>query len=155
MGIVPFGVLGQGQFKTDEQRLNDSARRGKSSSADEAISRVLEGIANRKSVALTSVAIAYVMHKAPYVFPLIGGRKLEHLRGNIEALTLRLSDDDIQEIEESAPFDLGFPHSYIWGKKVASPVQNLAHHSMSGTIDFVPEPSVCSNPRENSEQHLL
>lgn len=30
------------------------------------------------------VALAYVMQKTPYVFPVIGGRKVEHLKANIE-----------------------------------------------------------------------
>lgn len=28
---------------------------------------------------ISAVAIAYVMQKVPYVFPIIGGRKVEHL----------------------------------------------------------------------------
>ncbi|KAK0475979.1 hypothetical protein EDD18DRAFT_1366713 [Armillaria luteobubalina] len=31
----------------------------------------------------TAIAIAYVMHRTPYVFPIIGGRKVEHLKANI------------------------------------------------------------------------
>ena len=31
---------------------------------------------------ITAVAIAYVMQKAPFVFPIIGGRKVEHLHQN-------------------------------------------------------------------------
>ncbi|KAF8529592.1 hypothetical protein BU17DRAFT_36660, partial [Hysterangium stoloniferum] len=37
---------------------------------------------------ITVVAIAYVIHKAPYVFPIVSGRKIEHLQANIEALDL-------------------------------------------------------------------
>ncbi|KAI8631655.1 norsolorinic acid reductase [Xylariaceae sp. FL1651] len=142
MGIVPFGVMGQGRFKTDDQRKEDSGRSIKPRSSDEKVSQVLGAIAGRKSVALMSVAIAYVMHKAPYVFPVVGGRKLDHLRGNIEALTIRLSDEDIQEIEAAVPFDLGFPHNLIWGEKVPNPLQNVRHHAMAGTLDFVSEPKV-------------
>lgn len=43
------------------------------------ISKVLENIANKKNTQITSVALAYVMNKTPYVFPIIGGRKIEHL----------------------------------------------------------------------------
>ena len=32
------------------------------------------------------VAIAYVMQKTTHVFPIVGGRKVEQLEGNIEAL---------------------------------------------------------------------
>ena len=49
------------------------------------------------------------MHKAPYCFPIVGGRKVEHLKGNIEALGVQLSREEIEEIENVAPFDFGFP----------------------------------------------
>ena len=61
----------------------------------------------------TAVAIAYVMQKAPYVFPIIGGRKVEHLKANIEALNISLSDEQIKYLESIIPFDPGFPCSVI------------------------------------------
>ncbi|KAF8529587.1 hypothetical protein BU17DRAFT_60375 [Hysterangium stoloniferum] len=40
---------------------------------------------------ITVVAFEYVINKAPYVFPIISGRKIEHLQANIEALDLTLT----------------------------------------------------------------
>lgn len=57
------------------------------------------------------VAIAYVMHKAPYIFPIIGGRKVEHLQANIEALNISLSEENLKFIDDVLPFDKGFPMS--------------------------------------------
>jgi aryl-alcohol dehydrogenase-like predicted oxidoreductase len=37
---------------------------------------------------ITAVAIAYLMHKTPYVFPIIGGRKVEQLEANLESLAI-------------------------------------------------------------------
>lgn len=51
------------------------------------------------------------MHKAPYVFPIIGGRKIEHLQANVEALEISLSKEQIKRLESVAPFDPGFPHN--------------------------------------------
>ena len=59
------------------------------------------------------VAIAYVMQKTPYVFPIIGGRKVEHLLANVEALKVSLSEEQIKEIESVVPFDPGFPSNFI------------------------------------------
>ena len=59
------------------------------------------------------MAIAYVLHKTPYVFPIIGGRKVEHLYANIEALDIALSDEQIKELESAVPFDPGFPTSFF------------------------------------------
>ncbi|MES2481469.1 MAG: aldo/keto reductase, partial [Pseudomonadota bacterium] len=39
-----------------------------------------EAIAKKKNTQITSVALAYVMHKAPHVFPIVGGRTVGHLK---------------------------------------------------------------------------
>lgn len=53
------------------------------------------------------------MHKAPYVFPLVGGRKVEHLEDNIKALSISLTDKQVEFLESQVPFDPGFPHTMI------------------------------------------
>jgi aryl-alcohol dehydrogenase-like predicted oxidoreductase len=59
------------------------------------------------------VAIAYLLHKTPYVFPIVGGRKVEHLKQNIQALDISLSPEQIHRIDDAKPFDLGFPHTAV------------------------------------------
>jgi hypothetical protein len=49
------------------------------------------------------------------VYPIVGGRKLEHLKGNIEALKIELTDAEVDEIDDSAPFDIGFPMKMLFG----------------------------------------
>ncbi|KAF7560534.1 hypothetical protein G7046_g3626 [Stylonectria norvegica] len=140
MGIAPWGSLGGGKFKSDEQRKANEGRQVEASEVDIKVSQALEQIAQRKGTAITSVALAYVMHKTPYVFPIIGGRKIDHLKGNVEALTLQLSDEDIKEIEGAVPFDLGFPHSFLHREGVTNGTQDVWLLSMAGTFDYVPEP---------------
>ena len=79
------------------------------------MSEQLEKIANElgKDVSIQSVAVAYVMQKTPYVFPLIGGRKVQYVDDAIRALEIHLSDDHIKAIESVVPFDPGFPISFI------------------------------------------
>lgn len=60
-----------------------------------------------------SVAIAYLMHKTPFVFPLVGGRKVEHLVANLEALDITLTDEHIAYLESIVPFNPGFPATMI------------------------------------------
>ena len=57
------------------------------------------------------VAIAYVMQKVPYVFPIVGGRKVEHLHANLEALDVTLAPAHIRKIEGAVPFEPGVPHN--------------------------------------------
>ena len=65
-----------------------------------------------------AVAIAYVMQKIPYVFPIVGGRKVEHLHANLEALDIALTAEHIRKIEGAVPFDAGFPYNMIVSEHV-------------------------------------
>lgn len=70
------------------------------------------------------------MHKAPYVFPLVGGRKVEHLQDNIKALSISLTDKQIKFLESQVPFDPGFPHTMIVSvhPQAYRPINSLAEH---------------------------
>lgn len=57
MGIAPWGVLGGGGFKTEEQRKATEGRNlGTTTETDIAVSKVLEEIASENDTILTSVA---------------------------------------------------------------------------------------------------
>jgi aryl-alcohol dehydrogenase-like predicted oxidoreductase len=119
MALAPWGAIGGGGFKTKAQReANESGGRKMQISVignEAKVSDVLEKIASSKApdTPITSVALAYVMHKSPYVFPIVGGRKTAHLKSNIEALGLCLTDEEIREIDNAYGFDMGFPHSFL------------------------------------------
>ncbi|MCJ1351431.1 MAG: hypothetical protein MMC33_001415 [Icmadophila ericetorum] len=124
MALAPWGALGRGNFKSaaDHEKGGESEGRkgGPASEKVKKVSAVLERLAKEKNTLITSVAQAYVMHKAPYVFPIIGGRKLDHLKANIAALAIELSDEEIDEIDDAYPFEIGFPMTMLFefgGKK--------------------------------------
>ena len=147
MGICPWGALGSGAFKTTAQRQQiaksnqNPGRQAHMRVVDIEVSKVLETIAAHHQVPMTSVALAYVMQKAPYVYPIVGGRTVEHLQENIAALTLRLSRMDIQDIERVYEFDMGFPNTYIFqgADKEAHP-RNSTFLNMAATFDFPDSP---------------
>ena len=53
------------------------------------------------------------MQKYPYVFPIVGGRKVEHFQANLEALDISLSREQIQYLDSIAPYYQGFPYNYF------------------------------------------
>ena len=141
MGLAPWGALGGGEFKTKKQReetKGEGRNMGPPPENHVKLTDALEKIADRKHTAITSVALAYVMHKTPYVFPVVGGRKIEHLKGNIEALGLELSDEDMAEIDGAAPFDIGFPLNFL-SKKPGGPKGpgDVWVMDMAGRFDYV------------------
>lgn len=137
MGLAPWGALGGGNFKSDEQRKSQEGRKfGEASEAAIRISKVLEKIAIEHKTQITSVALAYVMQKTPYVFPIVGGRKIEHLKGNIQGLSLQLSDQEIKEIEEANKFDIGFPQNFLGGPDGVKSPKDLWLMKMAGSFDY-------------------
>ena len=80
---------------------------------------------------MTSIALAYVMHAAPDVYPIVGGRTINHLKGNIEALKIRLSEEELQEIEQAYGFKFPFPWSFIQG------TEKNAHRRLSPADNFL------------------
>jgi aryl-alcohol dehydrogenase-like predicted oxidoreductase len=120
MALAPWGPLGQGKFKTKEARSKEhegSARASQSSENDMAVSDALEKVADRYNATMHGVALAYVMHKTPNVFPIIGQRKVEHLKANVDALSIRLTQHDLNEIDSAIAFDPGFPNTFIFADK--------------------------------------
>ena len=145
MSLAPWGALGGGNFKSEEQRKNTEGRKEAYPLSENEIkvSKALEKIANAKGTLITSVALAYVMHKAPYVFPIVGGRKVDHLKGNIEALGIVLNDEEIAEIEKAMDFDAGFPHSFIAGSNmVPQGPGDICWTNFNGVYDYVEGPKV-------------
>jgi aryl-alcohol dehydrogenase-like predicted oxidoreductase len=122
MALVPWDVLGGGKLQTQAQIDSRKAageglrpmwgpdQTDTERKASETLARVAEDVG---AGSIQQVALAYVMHKARNVFPIVGGRKVEHLQDNIKALDLRLSDEHIKTIEGFQHFDLGFPSNIL------------------------------------------
>jgi hypothetical protein len=89
-------------------------------------------------VSITGVALAYVMHKASYVLPTCGGRKTDHLKGNIDAPALSLSDEEMAEIDNAWPFDVGFPLSFLI--QTPAGASDVALSKQGGWFDYVEAP---------------
>lgn len=124
MALAPWGVLAGGKLRSneEEERRAQSGEKArivftadwKRNDQEVAMSTALDKVAKEVGAKhLTAVAIAYVMQKTPYVFPIIGGRKVEHLEANLEALEIALTPEHIKYLESIVPFDPGFPYTLI------------------------------------------
>ncbi|KAF3022392.1 hypothetical protein E8E14_003191 [Neopestalotiopsis sp. 37M] len=147
MALVPYGALGKGKFQTEEgykeREKNNPGRKGVASEQEKAVSKKLETIANAKGTKLHAVALAYVMQKEPYVFPLVGTRTLQHLEDAVEGLKLSLDDSDLLEIEKAYTFEPGFPHNFLSGSLfggdpvVPQGARDVWLTNVIGTFDYV------------------
>jgi len=141
LALAPWDVLGGGKIRSDaeEARRRESGEKGRRllgtewerTSEERKVCLVLEQVAKEVKVeSITAVAIAYLLHKTPYVFPIVGGRKVEHLKQNIQALDISLSPEQIHRIDGAKPFDVGFPHTIVGDSAATSPFgQVLIQHN--------------------------
>ncbi|KAG2151302.1 NADP-dependent oxidoreductase domain-containing protein [Suillus clintonianus] len=124
LALAPWNVLAGGKLRTDEEedRRRQTGEKGRMFTStvwernemERAMSTALEKVAKEVGTKhITAVAIAYLMHKTPYVFPIIGGRKVEHLEANVESLAISLTPEQVKYLESIVPFDLGFPSTII------------------------------------------
>ncbi|TDZ30411.1 putative aryl-alcohol dehydrogenase AAD10 [Colletotrichum spinosum] len=127
LALCPWDVLGSGKFQT-EKAVEERARAGQGlrsfSGAGELTE--LEGSRSSGSWAIESVAAvahAYVRSKAPDVIPIVGGRKVEHLRDDIDALGIKFTEEQIAFLEGVQVFDVGFPTNFL------GPDPNITGHS--------------------------
>ncbi|KAK7215800.1 hypothetical protein V2G26_003803 [Clonostachys chloroleuca] len=139
MGLAAWGALGGGYFKPKSQRgqAGDGRKTGIKSGREDLVADVLERVDERLGVPMTSVAMAWVMQKAPHVVPIVGGRKIKHLRGNIEALSLELSEEDIREVDEAYLFEPGFPFDFLGGGKMPHGPEDVVFTQRFGNFDYV------------------
>jgi len=112
IGFVPFSPLGKGfltgtidttttfaasDIRTTIPRFTPEARR-----ANQAVVDLLGTIAARTQATPAQVALAWLLAQQPWIVPIPGTRRQERLDENIGAATVKLSADDLREIEQAA-----------------------------------------------------
>ncbi|RMD40962.1 hypothetical protein DV735_g4145, partial [Chaetothyriales sp. CBS 134920] len=140
MAIHPWGVLGSGGLRAPGSPPKQGGRQAPHTltGREEKVSAVLDVIAKRHNVAITSIALAWALQKTPYLFPLVGGNQVSQLKANIDALTLQLTAEDVKEIEKAYDFDFGFPHSFLNAKGTMSEgPQDASYIAGFGYFDYV------------------
>jgi hypothetical protein len=75
----------------------------------------------------------------------VGGRKVSHLKGNIEALGIRLTPEDMDDIETGYDFQIGFPHNFLRGEnKALQGPEDVIFTKRQGHFDYVKGPQPIS-----------
>lgn len=152
LALAPWDAIGSGRLLSKKQleaRLESGEKmRGQGGNEQTEIERkyseVLEEVGKEHDVdSVTAVALAYVMAKTPYVFPLVGGRKISHLHDNIRSLEIKLTPEQIAKIDSVQEFEHGFPSNFCGTDPTLNPIEGQPRNRLiaaSGTLDFLPGP---------------
>jgi aryl-alcohol dehydrogenase-like predicted oxidoreductase len=111
IGVVPFSPLGKGFLTgTIDQGTTFSERdmRGgiprfapEARGANQRLVDLLRKIGERDGAIPAQVALAWLLARKPWIVPLFGTRKLERFNENVGALSVRLTEDDMRELNGS------------------------------------------------------
>jgi aryl-alcohol dehydrogenase-like predicted oxidoreductase len=112
IGLVAYSPLGKGfltgkidentkfdstDFRNTVPRFTPEARK-----ANQAVVDLLERIAKEKHATPAQIALAWLLAQKPWIVPIPGTTKLSRLDENIGSLEIKLSADDIREIDTAA-----------------------------------------------------
>jgi aryl-alcohol dehydrogenase-like predicted oxidoreductase len=116
VGVLPWSPLARGRLTRDWDESNkrtETDEVGKtlyasSEAADRKVVETVAQVAKRRGVPRAQVALAWVLAKPAVTSPIIGASKPHHLTDAVAALSLRLTSEEIAELE--APY---VPHGIV------------------------------------------
>jgi len=112
IGFVPFSPLGKGFLtgKIDEKTTFDSSDfrnivprfSPEARKANQAVVDLLGRIAEQKEATPAQIALAWLLAQKPWIVPIPGTTKVSRLEENLEAVNIKLTADDLREIDSAA-----------------------------------------------------
>ncbi len=114
----------------EERRLDNEMMEGFVARSDRnlAIAKEVDQVAEQTGKSSSQVALSWLLSKG--VIPIIGARKVHHIEDNLQSLDVKLSAEQIQQLEQVSQIELGFPHDFF----KADMVRNFVYN---GTFDKI------------------
>ncbi len=112
IGFVPFSPLGRGfltgqvtaatQFGEGDIRASLPRFGREALEANLALVDLVTKVAERKNATVGQVALAWLLAQKPWIVPIPGTRRLEHLDENLRAANLDLTPEDLAELDNAS-----------------------------------------------------
>ena len=120
IGITAYGILSRGlisnslptTFETGDFRAHSPRFQGDNLAHNRGLVDTLGEIAQRKSVSVAQLAIAWVLTRGDDIVPLIGTRRRDRLADSLGSLDVELTADELSAIEEAVPADAAAGERY-------------------------------------------
>lgn len=110
IGVIPWSPLARGRLakpygtSTPRTEADTFGKKlyAKTEESDKAIISAVERIAKKRNATMSQIALAWVLSKPYITAPIIGATKLHHLDDALASFSIKLTDDEIKELE--APY---------------------------------------------------
>jgi aryl-alcohol dehydrogenase-like predicted oxidoreductase len=130
LAVTPWGVIGQGSLTgkpQSERRWGDPI-----SERVERIVELLRELADVHGCKPAQIAIAWLRQRRspPVIVPIVGARTAAQMRENLTALSVELSADELERLDDASKVPLGFPRSFLESENV----RNLVYGETWGRL---------------------
>ena len=116
VGVIPWSPLARGRLTRD---WDDETERSKTDEfgrkmfatmpdADRQVVEAVKNVAERRELPRAQIALAWMLHKPVITAPIVGATKMQHLDDAVAAVSVKLSEEEIAELE--APY---VPHPIV------------------------------------------
>jgi aryl-alcohol dehydrogenase-like predicted oxidoreductase len=113
IGFVAYSPLGRGwltgsittpeTLETGDRRRNHPRFQTENFEKNRTIAAAVEAVARSQNLTSAQLALAWVLAKGRDIVPIPGTRRISHLESNAGALGVRLTDEEVLELEAVAP----------------------------------------------------
>ena len=127
IGFVPYSPLGRGfltgkidentKFESNDFRNMLPRFQPEARKANQALIDLLSRIGARKNATPAQLALAWLLAQKPWIAPIPGTTKLHRLEENIGSVDIKLTADDLREIDEAA--------SLVQGERYPAELQRM------------------------------
>ncbi|MDX8144334.1 aldo/keto reductase [Lentzea sp. BCCO 10_0061] len=128
LGVSPYSPLGggvlSGKYSSPDPGAGESTRRsfnaglGMVTERTLAIADVVREVAVEVERTPAQVALAWSVRRPGVTAPVIGARTPEQLLGNLDALEVELTGEQVARLDEVSAIDLGYPHDLLGGDHI-------------------------------------
>jgi 1-deoxyxylulose-5-phosphate synthase len=108
--VIPWSPLARGRVTRpwDERKSTERAETdqfgstlyARTEEADQKIVGKVQEIAEKRGVPMAQIALAWMLQKDVVTSPIIGATRMQHLEDAVAAISIKLTPDEIQPLEE-------------------------------------------------------
>ena len=125
------GKYTNGKDDGESKRLDDESMQGfmEKSDRNKSIALEVDKVAQQTGYSSPQVALSWLLNKG--VIPIVGARKVSHVEDNLKCVDVKLSDEQIEQLDNVSQIQLGFPHDFF----TADMVRNFVYNGTFDKID--------------------
>ena len=109
IALIPWSPLARGLLTRKPSQEGDETLRAKTDAFgkmlytredDLAIAQRVSDVAEKRGIPMAQVALAWMLSKPFITAPIIGATRLEHLEDAVAAMSVKLTAEEIRQVEE-------------------------------------------------------